>query len=42
MKLLILSDLHFELEPFVLPHGLDFDVVILAGDIHSPGSRGVE
>ena len=42
MKLLILSDLHLELEPFVLPQDLDFDVVILAGDIHSPGSRGIE
>ena len=42
MKLLILSDLHLEFEPFEPPQGLEFDVVILAGDIHSPGRRAVE
>ena len=42
MKLLILSDLHLELEPFEPPKDVDFDVVILAGDIHSPGSIGIE
>lgn len=38
MKLLILSDLHTEHHPFVLPQDLDFDVAIFAGDIGSPGS----
>lgn len=42
MKLLILSDLHLEFEPFVLPQDLDFDAVILAGDIHDPGHKGVD
>lgn len=42
MKLLILSDLHLEFEPFEPPQKLDFDVVILAGDIHSPGRHAVE
>ncbi|MEJ8850820.1 metallophosphoesterase [Variovorax rhizosphaerae] len=37
MKLLILSDLHVEFEEFRLPKDLDYDVAILAGDIHSPG-----
>jgi predicted phosphodiesterase len=37
MKLLILSDLHAECEPFELPQGLDYDVAILAGDIVAPG-----
>ncbi|MDP9967519.1 putative phosphodiesterase [Variovorax paradoxus] len=37
MKLLILSDLHAEFEPFEVPKGLDYDVVILAGDIVAPG-----
>ncbi|MBT2326291.1 metallophosphoesterase family protein [Variovorax paradoxus] len=42
MTLLILSDLHLEFEPFEPPQGLDFDVVVLAGDIHSPGRRAVQ
>ena len=42
MKVLVLSDLHLEFEPFEPPEGLDFDVVVLAGDIHSPGPRAVE
>ncbi|SEA74399.1 metallophosphoesterase [Variovorax sp. YR216] len=41
MRLLILSDLHLEFAPFELPKGLDFDVAILAGDIHSPGAKAV-
>ena len=41
MKLLILSDLHLESEPFELPQGVDFDVAILAGDIARPGRLGV-
>ena len=41
MKLLILSDLHLEFALFELPEGLDFDVAVLAGDIHSPGAKGV-
>ena len=39
MRLLIYSDLHLEfpsaLEHFKVPQGLEFDAVILAGDIHS-------
>lgn len=43
MKLLILSDLHLEFGvPLDLPVNLEYDVVVLAGDIHSPGSKGVE
>jgi predicted phosphodiesterase len=42
MKLLILSDLHLEFHPFALDADVDFDVVILAGDIHSPGRRAIE
>ena len=42
MKLLILSDLHTEHHPFVLPQDLDFDVAILAGDIGSPGSGAAQ
>ncbi|MDM0032360.1 metallophosphoesterase family protein [Variovorax sp. J22P271] len=42
MKLLILSDLHLEFEPFEPPPVRECDVVILAGDIHSPGRRAVE
>ncbi len=33
MKFLILSDLHTEFSPYVPPRGVDFDVVVLAGDI---------
>lgn len=42
MRILILSDLHLEFEPFEPSPGLEFDIVILAGDIHSPGRRAVE
>lgn len=38
MKVLILSDLHLEFAPFDPAPDLEFDVVILAGDIHSPPS----
>ncbi|MFT7776599.1 metallophosphoesterase [Roseateles sp.] len=42
MKLLILSDLHLELGgAYAVPADLDFDVVVLAGDIHCPGSKAV-
>lgn len=42
MRLLVLSDLHLELgTSFTLPAGLDFDAVVLAGDIHSPGRKAV-
>lgn len=37
MRLLILSDLHVEFGPFVPPADLDFDAVVLAGDIHVKG-----
>ncbi|RUR71085.1 metallophosphoesterase [Variovorax guangxiensis] len=42
MKLLILSDLHLEFAPFEPVPDLEFDVVILAGDIHSPAKRAVQ
>lgn len=42
MKILILSDLHQEFgSPFKAP-AVDYDVVILAGDIDCPASRAVE
>jgi Icc-related predicted phosphoesterase len=42
MKVLVLSDLHLEFAPFEPVPDLDFDVVILAGDIHSPAKRAVQ
>jgi len=42
MKLLILSDLHLEFSPFEPAADLEFDVVVLAGDIHSPAKRAVQ
>ncbi|MEJ1129081.1 metallophosphoesterase [Variovorax sp. CCNWLW225] len=42
MKLLILSDLHLEFAPFEPAADLVFDVVILAGDIHSPAKRAIK
>ncbi|RQO59421.1 metallophosphoesterase [Variovorax sp. KBW07] len=42
MKVLILSDLHLEFAPFEPVPDLEFDVVILAGDIHSPAKRAVQ
>ncbi|MFG6488241.1 type IV toxin-antitoxin system AbiEi family antitoxin [Roseateles sp. BYS78W] len=42
MRLLVLSDLHLEHgASLTVPPGVDYDVVILAGDIHSPGTRAV-
>jgi len=40
MKLLVLSDLHLERRDFRLPAN-GYDLVILAGDIHSPGRAAV-
>ncbi|EPM65745.1 metallophosphoesterase [Pseudomonas syringae pv. theae ICMP 3923] len=40
MRVHVLSDLHLEFTPFV-PHRLDVDLVVLAGDIHTL-TRGVE
>jgi Icc-related predicted phosphoesterase len=37
MKLLIFPDLHAEFEPSEVPKGLDYDAVILAGDIVATG-----
>jgi len=42
MKVLILSDLHLEFAPFEPVPNLEFDVVVLAGDIHSPAKRAVQ
>ena len=42
LRLLILSDLHLEIASFVPLKGLEFDVVILAGDIHNPGSKVIQ
>lgn len=42
MKLLILSDLHLEFAPFEPAADLVFDVVILAGDIHSPARAAIQ
>lgn len=41
MKFLVLSDLHVELASFAVPQDLEYDAVILAGDIHSPGHKAV-
>jgi UDP-2,3-diacylglucosamine pyrophosphatase LpxH len=42
MRLLLLSDLHLELgTSFTVPEGLEFDLVLLPGDIHSPGRKAV-
>ncbi len=40
MKLRILSDLHLELSSFAVPQAAA-DVVILAGDIHRPGTKAI-
>lgn len=42
MKLLVLSDLHLESgHAPTVPSGLEYDAVVLAGDIHSPGHKAV-
>ena len=45
MKILVLSDIHLELDTsLTVPTGLTadaYDVVILAGDIHSPGHKAI-
>jgi predicted phosphodiesterase len=41
MKILVLSDLHNEFVPYE-PPASRYDVVVLAGDIHSPASRAVQ
>ncbi|WP_238947740.1 metallophosphoesterase [Caldimonas brevitalea] len=40
-RILIYSDLHLEFGAFTPPSELDYDVVVLAGDIHTPGLSGV-
>ncbi|MEH0166698.1 metallophosphoesterase [Roseateles microcysteis] len=42
MRLLVLSDLHREHAEFVPSPNMQYDAVILAGDIHSPGRRVIE
>lgn len=42
MRILLLSDLHLEhAAAYVVPDAVDYDVVVLAGDIHSPGTKAV-
>lgn len=41
MKFLVLSDLHLEFASFDPPSGIEYDAVILAGDMNSPGHRAV-
>ncbi len=42
MRVLVLSDLHLELgNVLAVPDDIDYDVVVLAGDIHSPGHKAV-
>lgn len=41
MRILILSDLHIEFASFTPPKFLDYDVVVLAGDIHNPGHKAL-
>lgn len=41
-RVLVLSDLHLELgTSYTLPQGLEFDMVVLAGDIQAPGRKAV-
>ncbi len=42
MRLLILSDLHLEHATFDVPQDVEYDVAVLAGDIHSPGTKAVD
>ncbi|WP_454905035.1 metallophosphoesterase family protein [Variovorax gossypii] len=42
MKVLVLSDLHLEFAPFEPAPDLEFDLVILAGDIHSPAAAALD
>ncbi|MCK9687325.1 antitoxin Xre/MbcA/ParS toxin-binding domain-containing protein [Scleromatobacter humisilvae] len=42
MRILVLSDLHLELgNAFGVPDDVEYDLVVLAGDIHSPGHKAV-
>jgi len=41
MEILVLSDLHLEFGTFVVPENINYDVVILAGDIAVPGVKAV-
>ena len=41
MKFLVLSDLHLEFGSFTPPADVEYDAVILAGDIHAPGHKVV-
>ena len=42
LRILVLSDLHLEMNSEFQRCDKPFDVVVLAGDIHSPGHKGVE
>lgn len=43
MRILVLSDLHLEFgNPLKVPADVEYDVVVLAGDIHAPGRRAIE
>lgn len=43
MRLLVLSDLHLEFgNSYKVPHGIEYDAVVLAGDIDSPGHKAVD
>ena len=42
MRILVLSDLHLEFgNPLEVPADVEYDVVVLAGDIHAPGRRAI-
>jgi|TARA_R110000823_G_scaffold269718_1_gene389437 predicted phosphodiesterase len=41
MKLLTLSDLHLDSAEFQMPEGLDFDAIVVAGDLWDSGPHGV-
>jgi len=41
MKILVLSDLHIEFGTFEMPKDIEYDVVVLAGDIAVPGVKAV-
>lgn len=41
MRLFALSDLHLDSAEFQMPKGLDFDVIVVAGDLCDSGQHGV-
>jgi len=42
MRIHLISDLHLDTGPYVIPEDIDFDVLVVAGDIDENPARGVE